>query len=200
MFRKVIVIWFVSFVLMAFMSRTRGFNPVFKKVVHSSTQKVIHNAEYKNKIIHANNAKSFDEIVPDPTVERNKRNVDSLGISAGLALCMIFSSVSVVEAFEGRNFDISSSTEPSYIEKMNLGVSINDILDSNSFLVSNDISMENVDEASLSVTESEQKNSAKIIAQEGGKWFFIVYVVFSFAAGGVELVKRFQTWLENRQQ
>ena len=112
----------------------------------------------------------------------------------------MFSSVNVVEALEGRNFDIGSSAQQSYVEKMSFRASKNDILDSNSLLLSNDVSMENIDDASSSVTESEQKNSAKIIAKEGGKWFFIVYVVFSFAAGGVELVKRFQAWLESRQQ
>lgn len=48
-------------------------------------------------------------------------------------------------------------------------------------------------------TIDETKANKKAVAEEGGKWFFIVYVVFSFAAGAVEMTKRFQTWLENRQ-
>ena len=40
--------------------------------------------------------------------------------------------------------------------------------------------------------------SVAATAQEGGKWFFIIYVVFSFLAGGVEMTKRFSKWLENR--
>ena len=45
----------------------------------------------------------------------------------------------------------------------------------------------------------DETTSKQAVAQEGGKWFFIAYVVFSFAAGAVEMTKRFQTWLENRQ-
>ena len=78
MIRKVNVISLFSIVLMTFMSRTHGFNPVIRKVVDSSTQ-VIHSAEYKKRIIHANKEKSFDQLVPEHLVER-KRNIDSLGI------------------------------------------------------------------------------------------------------------------------
>lgn len=46
-------------------------------------------------------------------------------------------------------------------------------------------------------SQSEPK-SVKEMAQVGGKWFFIIYVVFSFVAGAVEMTKRFQTWLDKR--
>ena len=41
--------------------------------------------------------------------------------------------------------------------------------------------------------------SATETAQEGGKWFFVIYVVFSMVAGVVEMTKRFQTWFEKRK-
>ena len=49
------------------------------------------------------------------------------------------------------------------------------------------------------VVNNETK-STKEVAQEGGKWFFIIYVVVSLAAGTVEMTKRFQNWLDNRQK
>lgn len=40
--------------------------------------------------------------------------------------------------------------------------------------------------------DNNDPKSATEIAQEGGKWFFVIYVVFSIVAGIVEMTKRFQ--------
>lgn len=67
-------------------------------------------------------------------------------------------------------------------------------------IISNDVELlegSTTTSQGLSIDKNDEKKPVNI-AQEGGKGFFIIYVVFSFLAGGVEMTKRFQKWLENR--
>jgi len=44
----------------------------------------------------------------------------------------------------------------------------------------------------------QSKNAMNPILEDGTKWAFVAYVVFSLAAGAVEMAKRFQTWSSNK--
>lgn len=45
---------------------------------------------------------------------------------------------------------------------------------------------------------SMDKDESSFTLEQAGKWFFVLYVAVSFAAGFKELGVRFQTWLQNR--
>jgi hypothetical protein len=53
---------------------------------------------------------------------------------------------------------------------------------------------------SSSLLVSEETRSSSIAPEQAGKWFFVTYVVVSFAAGFKELGVRFQKWLANREK
>mmetsp|Transcript_6360 Transcript_6360/g.11587 ORF Transcript_6360/g.11587 Transcript_6360/m.11587 type:complete len:151 (-) Transcript_6360:44-496(-) len=53
---------------------------------------------------------------------------------------------------------------------------------------------------SSSLLVSEETSSSSIAPEHAGKWFFLAYVVVSFAAGFKELGVRFQKWLANREK
>jgi hypothetical protein len=50
-----------------------------------------------------------------------------------------------------------------------------------------------------SVVISADERTTESVAGEAGKWFFVLYVVVSLAAGFKEFGSRFQQWLQNRE-
>mmetsp|Transcript_2068 Transcript_2068/g.2816 ORF Transcript_2068/g.2816 Transcript_2068/m.2816 type:complete len:267 (+) Transcript_2068:66-866(+) len=52
----------------------------------------------------------------------------------------------------------------------------------------------------LSVNIENESRSAVSYAKEGGKWFFVIYVVVSLIAGAVEMSSRLMNWIENNNQ
>ena len=48
------------------------------------------------------------------------------------------------------------------------------------------------------ISDGEQEGVKPSIAEEETKWVFLIYVVFSFAAGIKEMGSRFLNWKENR--
>jgi hypothetical protein len=51
----------------------------------------------------------------------------------------------------------------------------------------------------LAIADSAAANDVVANYKSPGGFIFLAYILFSFWAGGVELVKRVQTWQENRQ-
>lgn len=125
-----------------------------------------------------------------------RKSFDVVGLASSLSLCVMLSQVDPTAALEIRNNDMSvNNLQLSNIEKIGTTSShVNtDAIGASNFLIGNEAIFEK------SVDQNGDTNSAQAVAKEGGKWFFIIYIVFSFAVGAVEMTKRFTSWYQNRQ-
>ncbi len=190
--------------------RVEGFNPTSTRnsiIVRKMTQhpmKTFSFAEPEHKKSVVNFTKN--EILSDrnnlnPATCKLDKCMNTIWLTTGLSLCILLSSVNTAVALEDHTTnDIAADLQSSCVEKFYVKDMDDKLLEMNNFLISSDsIEKKEVYSSSIDKNEDSNTSSAKAFAQEGGKWFFIVYVVFSFAAGAVEMTKRFQSWLENRQ-